>query len=114
MKKIKPQEVWQAYFPYKDNSGRAKFRPVIVLDVDDNEAVVLSVMVTSHKPRNDEYDIEIYDWEDVPLEHVSTARVAKNELIPKDDFNKKIGRLSDDDWDNITNLYARWLQYNSY
>ena len=113
MKEIKPQEVWKAYFPFSDESGIVKYRPVIVIDVDEDSAMVLSIMITSHKPRFDEYDIELYDWADIPLDHVSTARVSRNALIPKEDFDKKIGKLTDDDWENIIDLNMRWVEYNS-
>ncbi len=106
--KICPQEVWYAEFPFEDQPDVSKERPVIVLDVSEETATVLSIMVTSSDPR-DEFDIEIFDWEFVPLRHRSTARVSRTMSIRTSSFRRKIGRLTDDDWDNVTDLYVRYL-----
>ena len=41
MKKIYPQEVWYAEFPFEEDENIVKERPVIVLDVDDKNCMVL-------------------------------------------------------------------------
>ncbi len=83
MLQIKPQDVWSAWIPYEENQDDGKFR--------------------------DEYDIEVFNWADIPLDHRSTARASKTIDIPIGDFGKFIGRLSDDDWENVTNLYMDYL-----
>ena len=109
MTEILPQEVWLAKFPFDEDESLTKNRPVIVLDVDGDECTVLSMKVTSRKPYS-EFEIEIFNWAEIPLDHLSTADASSVKLIPKSNFYKKIGRLSDDDWDNVTDLYFRYLK----
>lgn len=108
MLQIKPQDVWSAWIPYEEDQDNGKFRPVVVMDVNDDIATVLSTPITSSAPR-DEYDIEVFNWADIPLDHKSTARASKTIDIPIGDFGKFIGRLSNDDWENVTNLYMDYL-----
>lgn len=70
----------------------------------------MSVPFTSTEPR-DEYDIEVFDWAEIPLDHISTARISKTITIPVSDFLKKLGKVSDDDWDNITNLLMQYMNH---
>lgn len=108
---IEAREVWFAWVRYEESPMQGKNRPVLVMDVEGNEALVLAVPFTSVHPR-DEYDIEVFDWSDIPLDHLSTARVSKVLRIPVSDFVRKLGRISDDDWDNITNLLMDYLMYH--
>lgn len=70
----------------------------------------MSVPITSAAPR-DEYDIEVFDWAEIPLDHISTARISKTIVIPVSDFLKKLGKVSDDDWDNITDLLIQYMEH---
>lgn len=106
MPEILQQEVWFAEFPFAENAAKSKERPVIVLDVDDENCRVLTMKVTSAKPFG-EFEITLYDWAKIPLHHESTANVR---LISKSKFRRKIGRLSDDDWENVTDLYVKYLE----
>ena len=81
---IKEREVWSAWVRYEDRPDEGKYRPVLVIDVDGDKAVVMSVPFTSTELR-DEYDIEVFDWTEIPLE------------------------VSDDDWDNITDLLMQYM-----
>ena len=109
MTKIQPQEVWFAEFPFDEDENQSKERPVIVLDVDGENCKVLSMKITSSKPR-DEFEIELFDWNKIPLHHKSTAVASAVKSILKNKFRRKLGRLSDDDWDNVTDLYYRYLK----
>ena len=109
MKVIRPQEVWFAEFPFREDNSQSKDRPVIVLDVEEGDAKVLSMKVTSTSPRS-EYEIEIFDWALIPLAHISTADAASVRRIPKRMFRRKLGKLSDADWDNVMSLYAQYLK----
>lgn len=109
----KAGDVWSAWVSFSDKPWQGKYRPVAIVDVDAEKCVALSVPITSTDPRiNDEYDIEIYDWLYIPLEHKSTARVSKTIVIPFVDFRKKIGQVSDDDWQNITDLLMDYMRYH--
>ena len=109
MKVIRPQEVWFAEFPFQEDETQSKDRPVIVLDVDDEKCSVLSLKVTSTPPYS-EFEIELFDWQKIPLHHKSTADVSSARLILKKDFRRKLGRLSENDWQNVINLYAQYLE----
>jgi mRNA-degrading endonuclease toxin of MazEF toxin-antitoxin module len=112
LQKIEPQDVWKAWVHYEEDTDKGKYRPVIVISVNDEQATIVSVPVTSTSPR-DEFDIEIFDWSSIPLDHLSTARVSKVVTIPLSDFKSKFGRISNDDWETITTLYADYID-NSY
>ena len=106
---IQAQEVWFAEFPFEEDETQSKDRPVIVMDVDDDTCKVLSMKVTSRKPFS-EFEIEIFDWNEIPLKHKSTADASSVQAISKDRFRRKIGRLSDADWNNVTDLYVYYLK----
>ena len=106
---IQPKEVWFADFPFEEDETKSKDRPVIVLDTDEETCKVLSMKITSSAPHS-EFEIEIFDWEKVPLNHKSTADASAVMNISKKRFRRKIGCLSDDDWDNVTDLYVRYLK----
>ena len=108
MKKILPKEVWYAECPFEEIDG-SKDRPVIVIRVNDATCAVLSMKVTSTEPYS-EFEIELFDWEKIPLNHKSTADASQVMFIAKEQFRRKIGRLSDDDWENVTDLYGRYLR----
>lgn len=111
MRQIREREVWSAWVGYEDQPNEGKYRPVLVIDVNHEHAVVMSVPFTSTEPR-DEYDIEVFDWSEIPLDHMSTARISKTIVIPISDFRKKLGRVSDDDWDNITDLLMTYMEHH--
>ena len=106
---IQPQEVWFANFPFEEDETQSKDRPVIVLDVNEETCAVLSMKVTSSSPYS-EFEIELFDWEKIPLHNKSTADASMVLRISKERFRRRIGRLSDDDWDNVTDLYIRYLK----
>lgn len=105
---ILPQDVWFAEFSYVDDPTRSKDRPVIVLDASEN-VTVLAMKVTSTEPRT-EFEIELFDWQSIPLPHKSTADAAAVMAVPRNRFRRKIGRLSADDWQNVTDLYVSYLR----
>jgi len=103
--------VWFAEFPFAEDETQSKDRPVIVLDVDDASCKALSMKINQSPPYS-EFEIELFDWEKIPLHHKSTADASAVRQIPKRQFRRRIGKLSDDDWDNVTNLYVRFLKAN--
>ena len=112
MRQIKEREVWSAWVGYEDQPNEGKYRPVLVIDVNDTQAVVMSIPFTSTTPR-DEYDIEEFDWNDIPLDHISTARISKTIVIPISDFRRKLGRVSDEDRNNITDLLMTYMEHHA-
>jgi hypothetical protein len=55
---------------------------------------VLSIKVTTHKPRN-EYDIPIHYWKYANLRQPSFARVSQSIIIPKTSFLAFFGNILD-------------------
>lgn len=106
---ILPQEVWFADFPFIDDPTQSKDRPVIVLQVDEAGCRVLSMKITSRPPYS-EFEIELADWAKIPLSHKSTADAASVRYITKDSFRKRIGQLSDADWETILMIYDFYLE----
>ena len=80
-----------------------------MLDVDDETCTVLALKVTSRKPYS-EFEIELFDWAKIPLNHISTVDVTSAQAIPRTNFRRLAGSLSNDDWENVTNLYVRYLK----
>lgn len=111
LRQIKEREVWSAWVGYEDQPNVGKYRPVLVIDVNHEHAVVMSVPFTSTEPRDD-YDIEVFDWSEIPLDHISTARISKTIVIPISDFRKRLGQVSDEDWNNITDLLMTYMEYH--
>lgn len=109
MRSILPQEVWFANFPFIEDASQSKDRPVVVLDVDNETCTVLALKITSRKPRG-EFEIELFDWSKIPLDHISTVDVSSAQVISKGRFRRLAGYLSDDDWNNVTDLYVRYLK----
>jgi PemK-like, MazF-like toxin of type II toxin-antitoxin system len=116
-KAIKPQakEVWIVKFPYEENDGRFKKRPVIVLsEINDSEVEVaevseesyLGVKVTSKEERGyDDGDTVIIKWKEANLKKPSVARVSKAINIPISQFIRKIGETDDADFMNILQIF---------
>lgn len=105
---MKQWEVWTANFPFEEDNGQSKLRPVIVLSVEP--LWILSIKVTNHSPRySDEYDVNIKNWKQAGLCSPSTARISKSMGLSKDSFNKKIGMLHIDDRKEIINTYFKWI-----
>lgn len=108
MKQLKTGEVWFAEFPLEEDPRNFINRPVIILDVDSLD--VLSVKVTKHEVRQeDSYDTPIMHWEDAKLKFASTARISKTIKLPIDNFIFKIGDLKQEDLEEITDMYIKFV-----
>ncbi len=104
-------EVWFVEFPLEEDATQLLNRSVVVLD--ENIPGVLSVKITKHKPRStDPYDIPILYWEEAGLHLMSTARISKVMLLPKDSFIFKIGNLNSEDLITIESAYQKFLESN--
>lgn len=105
---LKRWDVWYVDFPFEEDDGRSKDRPVIILDT--KEVLVLTVKVTSHECREcDAYDVDIKHWEQAGLDKPSVARVSKLDRIAHTRFRRKIGTLNPQDAMLIFNTYKAYL-----
>ena len=101
--------MWFASFPFAEDANQFKDRPVIVLEVDEETCSVFSMKVTSRKPYG-EFEIELFDWKEIPLDHISTAIASQVIEISKTKFRTKRGKLSDNDWANVLDLHEKYLK----
>ena len=94
---LKPRDIWLAYFPYEDRPDEGKVRPVLVLDVQQETAEVLVMMITSHPPRSDD-DIAIEHWAEIPLLHQSTLRTQRVQFVSVRNIRKRLGKCPQAEW----------------
>jgi mRNA interferase MazF len=93
MTTIKGGELWVAEIFYT-NGTDAKKRPVLILWVDGQDAVV--AVVTSAAPRT-VTDIFLTHWAESGLRVPSTVRLSRLDCLELSLFRKKIGQLSEMD-----------------
>ena len=82
-----PYEVWRIPFAFEEDPTKAKERPVIVIDVNDDVALVLVAKVTGHGPRPEfPGEVGLVDWVQAGLSKPSSARCSKRLLYPLEGF----------------------------
>ena len=102
-KVIKKYDIWLADFPFRENNGEYKTRPVIALE--DGKVLILTAPVTSHSPRIEyEKEYELKDWQKEGLSRPSVVRLTQSEDILRDWYVHKLGHLTDDDISNLETL----------
>ena len=73
---------------------------MILLDTGDEDIVVSRI--TSQSPKSD-FDVVIEDWEKAGLLLPSIVRVNKIATLEKSIVERKLGSLSNNDWQNVQN-----------
>lgn len=101
---ILPGEFWVADIPFTSGTASKK-RPVLVLWLDGNDAVV--AVVTSAQPRT-HTDVALNDWEASGLRVASTVRLSRLDCLEKSLLLAKIGRISEAD---ASQLKIVWSQH---
>ncbi|MHB1406778.1 MAG: type II toxin-antitoxin system PemK/MazF family toxin [Desulfitobacteriaceae bacterium] len=105
-------DVWFAKFPLEEDDSRFIPRPVLILNAERLE--VLVVKVTKTPPRsNDIYDIPITYWQYANLRFKSTARVSKTLSLNRSQLEFKIGTLYPSDFANIHKAFILFITENS-
>ena len=106
-----PREVWIAKFPFDDDPVQSKNRPIIIYAVDNTNFIVVGIKVTSHACRlSDSFDIDLLDWKAANLQRPSVARVSKLTDLSAHNCLKKIGVLSERDWNAVSQTVSRFYQ----
>ena len=85
-------EVWFAKFQFEEIEG-FKYRPVVVLDAGNFDAIKVLVVKVTTKNRNFDTDVPILYWQEAKLKFKSFARIDKYLLLDDTDFSFKIGDL---------------------
>ncbi len=101
-------ELWYARFPLEENPLKWIDRPVLVLNVFQDIAIVLSAKITRHTPR-DEYDIPIQYYKSAGLSMPSVVRVSKIGDIPFSDFRRRIGVMQKEDFNTVVTAFTRFI-----
>jgi mRNA interferase MazF len=90
---IQPGELWIAEIPFT-NGLSSKKRPVLILWLDGNDAIV--AVITSAPPRT-QTDVLLNDWSISGLRVASTVRLSRLDCLEQSLLLGKIGTISKDD-----------------
>ena len=103
---ILPGEIWVADVPF--TAGQAsKIRPVLVLWLDGNDAIV--AVITTATPRTS-FDVPLFDWAASGLRKPSTVRLARLDCLEQSLLVAKIGRISASDGETIKQTWATFVK----
>lgn len=112
MNEVELFQIRTARFYYEDMPGKSKRRPVVVLEIRDDEALVLMAKVTSREPRPDcPGEVRLIDWESEGLDRPSTVRCSKVAIVSVADLEEEplVGKLSSVD---AVRVAAGYLEAN--
>ena len=101
MTTIQAGELWIANIPFTNNVDSKK-RPVLILWLDGNDAIV--AVVTSARPRT-KTDVSLQDWATSGLRVPSTVRLARLDCLEKSLLIAKIGVVSKLDAIKLKNIW---------
>jgi mRNA interferase MazF len=90
---LRAGEIWLANIPFTTGTGR-KLRPVLILWMDAQDAVVAAI--TSASPRS-ATDIPLQDWPTEGLRVPSTLRLSRLDSLEQSVFVQALGCLSSAD-----------------
>lgn len=97
-----PGDFWVAEIPFTDGSG-AKRRPVLVLWLDGQDAVV--AVVTSAAPRTPT-DVPLADWQRSGLRAASTVRLSRLDCLEQSLLIFRLGHVSPIDASRLQETWA--------
>ena len=103
MTTISPGDFWVADIPFTNGSA-SKRRPVLVLWLDGQDAVVAAV--TSAAPRT-QTDVPLADWQASGLRVASTVRLSRLDCLEQSLLLFRLGRVSQNDAQDIRDAWAR-------
>ena len=106
MMTIQSGEFWIARIPFTDGTSSKK-RPVLILWLDGNDAVV--AVVTSASPRT-QTDVALQDWRDVGLRVASTVRLSRLDCLEQSLLLAKIGFISANDGRRIKEVWNLYIE----
>jgi mRNA interferase MazF len=104
-----PGEVWFVRFPFEEDPTQFKARPVIVMESSAGRVFVLSLMVTTHAPR-DRFDVLLSDYSAAGLHKPSVVRTSRSMEIRVEDFLHYIGTLTDRDFLRVSDTFTAFLE----
>jgi mRNA interferase MazF len=102
MMTIRPGDFWVADIPFTDGSASKK-RPVLVLWLDGDDAVVAAV--TSAAPRTPT-DVLLGDWRASGLRVPSTARLSRLDCLEQSLLVFRLGHVSPADAQRLRDVWT--------
>jgi len=103
---IQPGDYWVADIPFTD--GRAsKKRPILVLWLDGQDAVVAAV--TSAAPRT-ATDVLLDEWQQSGLRVASTVRLSRLDCLEQALLLARLGRVSSADAERLKAVWAAHIK----
>ena len=97
-----PGDFWVAEIPFTDGSG-AKRRPILVLWLDGQDAVVAAV--TSAAPRTPT-DVSLDDWQRGGLRAASTVRLSRLDCLEQSLLIFRLGHVAKPDARRLKDAWA--------
>lgn len=103
---FQPGDIWIADMPFAQGTG-SKSRPVLVLWVDLQDAVV--AIITTAAPRTAS-DVVLADWAAAGLLRQSTVRLKRLGAVEGSRLSTQIGRVSKKDAKRLNAAWAKHLK----
>jgi len=100
MIKCEPGEVILVPFPFSDLTG-VKKRPAMVLADIEVRNEIICLMLTSVKIKSEKYEYNIVKWEEAGLLKPTVARIHRLFTLHRNMVNKKLGRLTAEEYNMI-------------
>jgi mRNA interferase MazF len=101
-----PGEIWVADIPFTVQTG-FKARPVLILWLDAQDAVVASI--TTASPRSST-DIALHDWRAAGLRAPSTVRLSRLATLDSDLLQRCLGRVTDADAQRLKDAWDKYVK----
>lgn len=99
---ITPGDIWIAEILFTDGSA-AKKRPVLILWLDAQDAIVAAI--TSASPRS-QTDVALNDWQQSGLRFASVVRLARLNCLEKSLLIACIGHIFQADAQQLLNVWT--------
>ena len=99
---ITPGDIWIAEINFTDGSA-AKKRPVLILWLDDRDAIVAAVTSASLRSRT---DVALNDWQQSGLRVASVVRLARLDCLEKSLLIACIGHISQADAQQLMDVWT--------
>jgi mRNA interferase MazF len=102
MTTIKAGEFWIADIPFLGGITSKK-RPVLILWIDGNDAIVAAVTSSQSRTKT---DVTLVDWANSGLRVASTVRLSRLDCLEQSLLIAKIGILAKSDADKIKQIWS--------
>ena len=99
---ITPGDIWIAEILFTDGSA-AKKRPVLILWLDAQDAIVAAITSASSRSQT---DVALSDWQQSGLRFASVVRLARLNCLEKSLLIARIGHISQADTQQLLDVWT--------